>query len=281
MSRTKISDDGRDGKYFHLMVNMADDDLDPYQYRLYGHYKRVCGESRDGACWESTRTTATKCRMSVGKVTSTRRELVEMGFIQITAGAKDQTLAVTLKDMMGANIKRYQKSTNAEIGVHEVNTSVQDMNSSVHEVNQTVHEVKQRRYKEEEDKPQGRARDLRNDFDDVPKDDRLQIIRAWAEALSAPPIGAYKNDANHRIAAEIFRAGYRAPQVALFVREKKKDGYWRDKTLTLQKVAQLMPEWLMNLNAKQTPPPEVVQRPNLVPVEWGVNHFVRKERMHD
>lgn len=274
MSRTKISDDGREGKYFHLMVNMADDDLNPYQYRLYGHYKRVCGESRDGACWESTRTTAEKCRMSAGKVTSTRRELVEMGYIQITAGAKDQTLAVTLKDMMGVNIRRYQKSESSEFGVHEVNTSVQDMNTTVHEVNQTVHEVKQRRYREEEDKTQDRARGS-NDYVDVPKDDRLQIIRAWTDALGATPIGAFKNDANHRTAAEIFREGYRAHQVGLFVTAKKQDGFWRDKTLTLQKVAELMPEWLMNQKKRHVPEGVVIQ-PERIPEEWGVNHFVRR-----
>lgn len=132
----KVTDEGREGKYFTLLVNMADDDLDPYQYRLFGHYKRVCGESLDGACWESTRTTAEKCRMSVGKVASTRRELVELGYIEITAGTADQTLAITLKDLMHQNVQRF-----AERSPHE---------QPVHEVNATVHEVKQRRTKEEE-----------------------------------------------------------------------------------------------------------------------------------
>lgn len=95
-----------------------------------------------------------------------------------------------------------------------------------------------------------RARGLRKDFDDVPKSERLEIIRAWADNLAAPPIGAYKSEANHRTAAEIFREGYRAAQVALFVREKKADSYWRGKTLTLTKVGELMPEWLLSRTPK-------------------------------
>lgn len=114
---------------------------------------------------------------------------------------------------------------------------------------------------------------ISHDYDSVPKQDRLEIIRAWSDNLSAPPIGAYKSDRNHSVAAEIFRAGYRAPQVALFVKAKKMDGWWKDKTLSLAKVAELMPEWLLS----QTP---VVTRakasePELVADDWGVDSFLR------
>ena len=115
-----------------------------------------------------------------------------------------------------------------------------------------------------------------NDYVDVAKDDRLQIIKAWADALGAAPIGAYKNDNNHRVAAEIFREGYRAPQVALFVNAKKQDAFWHGKTLTLAKVAELMPEWLLS-QKQRIVPDGVVQHTNRVPVEWGVNEFVRRD----
>lgn len=91
-----------------------------------------------------------------------------------------------------------------------------------------------------------RAREARKSFDSVPKDDRLQIIRAWAESLSIEPIKPYNKDANHSAAAEIFEAGYRAHHVALFVKAKMLDDYWHGKTLTLAKVGELMPLWLVS-----------------------------------
>jgi hypothetical protein len=129
MTKQKVRDEGRENKYFHQMLNMADDDLDPYQYRLLGHYKRVCGESEDGACWESTRTTAKNCKMSVGKVTSTRRELQALGYVQIKEAEADETLTITLRDLMEANVARYIKRSSSEQVVHPVNAHVQEVNT--------------------------------------------------------------------------------------------------------------------------------------------------------
>ena len=42
----QIEDASNDHAYFCMMPNMLDDLLDPYQYRLYAHYKRVCGSDR-------------------------------------------------------------------------------------------------------------------------------------------------------------------------------------------------------------------------------------------
>lgn len=132
--KQELADSGNPNKYFHILLNMADDDLDPYQYRLLGHYRRVCGES--GACWESTRTTAKICKMSAGKVSSTRRELAECGYLNIEYRG-DETCRITLIDRMSENIERYSKRSPDE--------HVHSMNASVHEVNNPVHEVKQRR----------------------------------------------------------------------------------------------------------------------------------------
>lgn len=107
MAKQKVRDEGRENKYFHQLPNMADDDLDPYEYRLFGHYKRVCGESEEGECWESTRTTARRCRMSTGKVTSTRRSLQTKGYIRIQEAEADETLVIRLNDLMPTNVARY------------------------------------------------------------------------------------------------------------------------------------------------------------------------------
>ena len=57
---TKVTNEAPPGKYFTMLLNMADDDLDPFEYRLLGHYIRVCGAGKDGSCFETTRTTAQK-----------------------------------------------------------------------------------------------------------------------------------------------------------------------------------------------------------------------------
>lgn len=129
-----LKDSGNPQKYYAVIEHMADDDLDLFEYRLYGHYKRVCGQ--EGACWESVRTTAQKCGMSVGKVSQARRGLVEKGFISETVITKQSTagkdyvvgIAVELVDRWLENAQRYSSSE-----------------QPVHEVNGGVHEVKQRK----------------------------------------------------------------------------------------------------------------------------------------
>lgn len=121
-------------QHFHIMLNMADDDLNPYQYRLYGHYVRVAGET--GGCWQGTRTTAAHCKMSIGKVVSTRRELATLGYITIEERPED-TLYVEIVDRWAENIARYAAPrSSGERPVHTVNT--------------TVHVVNERRSTEEE-----------------------------------------------------------------------------------------------------------------------------------
>lgn len=139
------------GKYFTIMLNMADDDLDPYQYRLLAHYKRVCG--KNGECYQSTRTVAEVCQMSVGKVASVRRELETMGYIRILERG-DTTFLITIIDRMKENVERYAKRSQDE--------------HSVHEVNANVHEVKQRITHEE--KPIKKLREKRAGKQPVPKE---------------------------------------------------------------------------------------------------------------
>lgn len=59
----------------HLIPNDADDALDPFEYRLLGHYKRV------GHTNEKVRDTAKACQMSTGKVIAAREALSQLGYI--------------------------------------------------------------------------------------------------------------------------------------------------------------------------------------------------------
>lgn len=97
-------------KYFHMMMNMCDDDLDLHQYRLYGHYLRVAGQK--GGCDESVRTTASICGMGHTTVIRVRRELVQLGYIKADEPSPEEarkgaTVHVTIIDKWAENIRRY------------------------------------------------------------------------------------------------------------------------------------------------------------------------------
>lgn len=124
MSTERITDQSDLRKYFAQIPHMADDDLDVYQYRLYGHYLRVCG--RNGKCTQSVRTTAKKTRMSIGMVTKTREQLVSLGFIEAHTEEGSDFIAITIVDRWVENMLRYAKDTDEcsphERSVHHMNT---------------------------------------------------------------------------------------------------------------------------------------------------------------
>lgn len=96
--------------------NMYDDaGLDPFAFRLLVHYARV------GSCWQSVRTTADICKMSVGQVVKSRDELAEAGFITVTAN-EHGTLTIEIVDRWEENFERFSNRSSSERGaVHQVN----------------------------------------------------------------------------------------------------------------------------------------------------------------
>lgn len=140
MTDQRIKNDGGSDKYFSMILHMADDDLGPYEYRLLGHYVRVCGSG--GECWESTRTTAEKTKMSVGMVSKARKELERLGYIKVAENSQHKTMTIIVVDRMAENSSRYG-SKPAECSPHE---------QSVHHMNKSVHQVKQRKTIEEKPK---------------------------------------------------------------------------------------------------------------------------------
>lgn len=104
-----IDNDGDSHKYFHQMLNMADDDLDPYEYRLLGHYIRV------GKCKQGLTKIAKTTRMGKAKVILTRAALEEKGYIKnVMPSAEDarkgKTVHTTVIDRWAENIARYSKA---------------------------------------------------------------------------------------------------------------------------------------------------------------------------
>ena len=100
-------------KYYAQVVHMADDDLDLYEYRLYGHYKRVCGQG-GGVCDETEKTTWTHCGMSRTGFRAARQGLVDKGYIHIVAegspnlpGVKGTPTVIACTDLWANNFVRY------------------------------------------------------------------------------------------------------------------------------------------------------------------------------
>jgi hypothetical protein len=97
VTRQRIADSRGEHRYFTMLPNMVDrSDLDVYEFRLYAHYKRVCGESASGECWESVRTTAEACRITHPTVIRARNGLTEKGWIAMATEGKRGAVTVTI-----------------------------------------------------------------------------------------------------------------------------------------------------------------------------------------
>lgn len=97
--------------YFSIIPHLADDELDLYEYRLYGHYLRVCGQ-HNKPCVEKTRTTAAAVGFSPGKVIETRRSLAEKGYVaihEISSRTGPTRIIINLLDIWPRNITKYAK----------------------------------------------------------------------------------------------------------------------------------------------------------------------------
>ncbi len=97
--------------YFATIPHIADDDLNLYEYRLYGHYRRICGEHYR-RCVEKTVTTAEKLGISKASVINTRRSLETKGYIRIEYERQHnyERVFIHLEDIWPQNMQRYAKS---------------------------------------------------------------------------------------------------------------------------------------------------------------------------
>jgi hypothetical protein len=109
-----IQDENDIRKYFAMIPHMADDELDPYEYRLLGHYYRVCG-ANDGQCTEGTRKSGERCQMSKSKVSDVRQSLAMKGWITLEYMYADEHkeqieyVIVKLVNRWAENVMRYAK----------------------------------------------------------------------------------------------------------------------------------------------------------------------------
>jgi DnaD/phage-associated family protein len=113
-----IADESDLRKYRIELPNLYDDaDLDPYEFRLLAHYKRV------GRCTEGTRTTAKKCHMSAAQVSERRKSLHDKGFIvmqKVTISEKEYSYKIVVVDKWQENFLKYSTRSHSErVSQHE------------------------------------------------------------------------------------------------------------------------------------------------------------------
>ena len=147
-TESMIADSGDLRKYRTELPNLIDDmDLSVYAFRLYVHLKRVAGQN--GQCWQSTRTLATHCKMSVSKVSQSKQELIDAGLIMVDAGdrTQGQSDTITICDIWGQNFVRYS----SDQPVRDANTPVRVVTGGVRVVTGGVRVVEHKKepYKKE------------------------------------------------------------------------------------------------------------------------------------
>lgn len=105
----EIVDDSDLRKYRIELPNLYDDaGLDPYEFRLLAHYKRV------GKCTEGTRTTAGICKMSPMQVSVKRKSLHQKGFIvmkEVPLKGGGYSFKITVVDRWQENFLKYGART--------------------------------------------------------------------------------------------------------------------------------------------------------------------------
>jgi len=110
--RELFENESPDHKYFTQLLNMAEDDLDPYQYRLLAHYVRWANLKVRKT--EGYKLTAKRCKMSPMMVLKARAYLIEQGYIRFqppTAAQANKGIGgiVIIIDRWAENIARYVK----------------------------------------------------------------------------------------------------------------------------------------------------------------------------
>jgi hypothetical protein len=137
-------------KYRIEIPNIVDDmDLSVYAFRLYAHIKRVAGE--DGQCWQGSKTLATACKMSVGKVSDAKNELIAAGLIAVVPGEwnKGKSDEIRVVDVWDKNLETFSQNEKT-FSPHEKVEQKTVETFSPHESTFSPHEPKKEPIKKEQ-----------------------------------------------------------------------------------------------------------------------------------
>jgi Helix-turn-helix domain len=163
---SQVGADASDRRRFLVMTpNIVDDlPLSPFAFRLYVHVRRVAGER--GACWQSSRTLAARCRMSVGAVVKAKRELArpfaELGglpLITITPQPNGNHL-IRVTDIWQQNLAAFDKSAPPSDRSPD-ERAVQRVSATVRHMNAPRSPSEPKKYPSEEETPEEGMREAR------------------------------------------------------------------------------------------------------------------------
>lgn len=130
-------------KYYARIPNIVDDlDLSVYAYRLYGHMRRVAGES--GYCEQSTATLSKKTKMSAGKITEAKIELQKAGLIDIETKKRGNLLYhyITIINIWQRNYDTYAQDADQRSQSEQVQRSCDELSMPLHERSMPPRETK-------------------------------------------------------------------------------------------------------------------------------------------
>lgn len=183
--------DSSDLRRYRIEIpNLVDDsELDVYAFRLYARYKRVAGQR--GTCFQSVRTLAAACRMSIGMICKARQTLIQRGFVTKTTVTIEgkQLEAIRIVDIWTANMNRYLERSPHEQSVHHMNTEEQKRSSgeqerSLHEQKCSPGELKKEHSKKEPTKK--KYSQSRAALPEIPLPDSFREFNVELRAIAAP-----------------------------------------------------------------------------------------------
>lgn len=255
-----VNNEADPNRFYAMIEHMADDDLDVYEYRLLGHYKRVCGVG-GGKCTEGIRTTAQKCKMSIGQVSKTRKSLVKAGWIRVKvfdrqteAGNKViDGIAITLANRMTENIARYSNRgcSPDEQGVFTTRTGC-----SPHERKKNLDQEELTPSEEEPNKdqkitPPGAGGENLSDSQppEWPPVTQPQLFGAicTALALDTAYLTSGRKKTIGKVATDLLEAKARPEDMPGFVEYLKKKLGWKDKGVSEKDMLELWPDYASEL----------------------------------
>lgn len=268
----RISFEKDNRSYFHMMLNMADDDLDPYQYRLLGHYVRWGGQG--GTCDEGIRETARITQMGKDKVRSTRKQLETLGYLRVVEPTIEEQqrgipTRVIVLDRWAENIKRYAEKSvpNPAQGYAESGTPpvpnpahltgegcTQSSTGGVPNPAPTNNSI------EDSLKTTGKTSSATSaDTAETGAKQVAAMIEVWVKANSivvpkTPRIGKngkpvttgnpYANQSYRNIALTLLENGITVENLQDFLDEKKGEAYWDGKTIDWPYIQRNIGAWI-------------------------------------
>lgn len=250
MSKSNTSDEvqsvkGQAHKYFHMMLNMADDDLDPYQYRLLGHYIRKIGHGENDR--EGLKQTARICRMSLPKLRKTRDELVTMGYINITEPTEAEqaqgiAAVIEVMDRWAENIARYAKKGGEVVPGKNIDPVEAEPGKNIDPPPvSNIYPLEEQEEKQEQKNARAPIDDIQTtglstkvyNFDELYKPinpamndtiafmEAQKYMRAYEDAFPAnAPIRLPNSNTNRETALFLLKAGYNPDDVTELVKQK-------------------------------------------------------------